>query len=136
MLEDGVTLGGNAAIHQFCRLGRLSMVSGAIAIVQDIPPFCTAYDSRQVESLNIVGLRRAGYRDHISALQEAFRILYLSRHTRTRAAELIEQELGDDPLCGELARFIRGSKRGITGYRDEQQPRTERTSPRIRVTRS
>ena len=130
VVEDKVMLGGNAALHQFCRLGRLCMLSGVIAIVQDIPPFCTAYEIRQVESLNIVGLRRAGYRDHIPALQEAFRILYLSRHTRTRAVELIEQQLGHDPLCAELARFVRGSKRGITGYREErEQPRSQRSSP-------
>jgi UDP-N-acetylglucosamine acyltransferase len=130
VLEDNVVLGGNAAIHQFCRIGRLAMISGLVAIAQDVPPFCTAYDFRQVESLNLVGLRRAGYRQHIPALQEAFRILYLSRHTRTRAVELIEANLGHDPLCAEFVRFLRATKRGITGYRDEhEQPVPPRPTP-------
>ncbi len=71
-LFDGVILGGNAVIHQFCRLGRLSIMSGAVGVVQDVPPFCTVYEMREVGSLNIVGLRRAGYRDSIPKLKRSF----------------------------------------------------------------
>ena len=114
-VEDNVTLGGNAVVHQYCRLGRLSMMSGGIGIVQDLPPFCTVYEMRRVGSLNIVGLRRAGYRRHVAPLQEAFRILYQERHTRPRAMEIIMERVGEDPLCAELIHFVKGTRRGITG---------------------
>ena len=116
ILEDAVTLGGNAGVHQFCRLGRLSILAGARAISQDLPPFCTCYQVGGVASLNIVGLRRAGLRDHIRPLTEAFRILYRRRLPAPKAIEMIEGKLGDDPLCMELVRFCRDSKRGLEEY--------------------
>lgn len=118
---DNVTLGGNCGVHQFCRIGRLAMVSGVIAVTQDVPPFCIAYDTRIVGSLNIVGLRRAGYREHIPNLKRAFEILYQSRHTLPNAAKRIEKELSGDPLCLEFAEFVQTSKRGITWYKPSDE---------------
>lgn len=115
-IESSAITGGNAVVHQFCRLGRLSMLSGLAGLGQDLPPFCTAYVTRSVGSLNVVGLRRAGYRDHIPHLKRAFEILYLSRHTTPIAADLIERELGSDPFCAELVAFVRSTRRGITPY--------------------
>lgn len=115
-VEPNAVLGGNATVHQFCRLGRMSMLSGVAGLVQDLPPFCVAYSTRSVGSLNIVGLRRAGYRNHIPNLKRAFEVLYLSRHTIPIAADHIERELGADPLCAELVAFVRSTRRGITPY--------------------
>lgn len=115
-LHDGAILGGNAAVQQFCRIGRLAMLSGVTGITRDLPPFCICYKSRAVGSLNLVGLRRAGLRQHIQPLKEAFDILYRQRHSMPVAVRLIEQRLGDDPLCQELARFVRSSKRGIVAH--------------------
>jgi UDP-N-acetylglucosamine acyltransferase len=115
-LADGVTIGGCGVVHQFCRLGRLSMLSGVAGLVQDLPPFCVSYTTRTVESLNIVGLRRAGFRESIPPLKRAFEILYRSRHTLPIAADAIEREVGDDSLCREFISFIRSSRRGITPY--------------------
>jgi len=117
-IADSVTLGGNAVVHQFCRVGRLAMLSGVMGITQDLPPFCTVYQTRYVSSLNIVGLRRAGYRDSIRPLKKAFEILYRSHHANGSAVARIEAELGDDPLCLELAHFVRGTRRGICTYLD------------------
>ena len=115
-VQDRVTLGGNAAVHQFCRVGRLAMISGVMGISQDMPPFCVCYVSRTVGSLNVVGLRRAGLRDHIKPLQRAFDMLYRHGHTNDQAAASMERELCSDPLCAELARFVRETERGITPY--------------------
>src|SRR5207253_181466 len=38
-LEDNVYLSGNCAVHQFVRMGRLSLLSGTSATTKDIPPF-------------------------------------------------------------------------------------------------
>ncbi|MEX0774221.1 MAG: acyl-ACP--UDP-N-acetylglucosamine O-acyltransferase [Phycisphaeraceae bacterium] len=122
-VQNNVTMGGNAAVHQFCRIGRLSMLSGVIAIVQDLPPFCVAYNTRSVGSLNIIGLRRAGYRDHVKPLQKAFEIFFRQNHVRTYAVDLIRKQLGDDPLCLEFADFVATpSPRGVTGYRSTDVP--------------
>lgn len=116
-IGDNVTFGGNSAVHQFCRVGRLVMMSGVVAVTQDVPPFCIVYDMRSVGSLNIVGLRRNGFRDHIKPLKQAFDILYKQKLPNRAAADRIDDRLGDDPLCREFAEFIRTTQRGICPYR-------------------
>jgi acyl-[acyl carrier protein]--UDP-N-acetylglucosamine O-acyltransferase len=69
-----------------------------------------------VNALNIVGLRRAGHRDSIAPLKRAFDIVFKSGLANQAAAKRILDELGDDPLCVELAEFIVGTKRGITAF--------------------
>lgn len=115
-VADRAFIGGNAAVHQFVRIGRLAMIGGIAASHLDVPPFCVIHETREVGSLNLIGLRRAGLRDHIEALKEAFRITFREHHTTPRAAALIEERLGDDALCMEWAAFLRGTKRGIAHY--------------------
>lgn len=115
-IGDHVTLGGNAVIQQFCRVGRLAMLSGAMGITRDLPPFCMVYNSRRISSLNVVGLRRAGYRDSIPALKQAFDLLFRSRLATSTAADQIRQQLADDALCLELAEFVQTSQIGICTY--------------------
>ncbi len=116
VIGDMVNLGGCAAVHQFCRMGRLSMISGLEGVVGDVPPFCVALTTRRVSMLNIVGLRRSGLRAHVKPLKKAFHILYQERLSNPGAVRRIRAELGDDPLCVELADFIASSRRGITPY--------------------
>jgi UDP-N-acetylglucosamine acyltransferase len=116
-IHNQVILGGSAGVHQFCRVGRLSMLSASMLIVQDLPPFCTCYNSREVGSLNLIGLRRAGLLAHIRPLHDAFVLLYRSNHTIPVALGLIEAQCGHDPLVRELLAFVRASKRGITRSR-------------------
>lgn len=113
---DKVILAGGAGVQQFCRVGRLSMLSGNEGITKDLPPFCIVHHTKRVGSLNVIGLRRNGYRDNIKPLQQAFDLIYKSGLTTPRAADQIEQDLGDDPLCTELAQFLRTAGRGITQY--------------------
>lgn len=115
-VQDSAILGGNSAVHQHCRVGRFAMLSGADAVSQDLPPFCVAYATKLVGSLNIIGLRRAGLGEHIRPLKKAFDIFYRSRLAKPTAIERILAECGDDPLCVEFVDFIRHSKRGITTY--------------------
>lgn len=121
-LADQVTLGGNAVIHQYCRIGRLAMLSGSMGVVQDLPPFCVTYNTRFIGSLNLVGLRRSNLRDHIKPMQRAFDIFFKQRHTVPVALELIDAELNGDPLVHEFTEFIRGTTRGITPYRRSDVP--------------
>ncbi|MFP4144982.1 MAG: acyl-ACP--UDP-N-acetylglucosamine O-acyltransferase [Phycisphaeraceae bacterium] len=114
-VADQVTMGGAGGVQQYCRVGRLAMVGGVLKLVQDMPPFCLARYTAEVAGLNIVGLRRAGYRDHIRPLRRAMNILYHGQHTNAEAADRINRELGDDPLCSEFAEFIRTTTRGISG---------------------
>jgi len=112
-IGDAVMLGGNSGIHQFARVGRLGLIAGGVGAPRDVPPFCVYHHTNRISGLNVVGLRRAGYRAHIKALQRAFELLFRSGLSNATAASRIERELGEDPLCLEFARFIPGTKRGI-----------------------
>ncbi|QDU34707.1 Acyl-[acyl-carrier-protein]--UDP-N-acetylglucosamine O-acyltransferase [Poriferisphaera corsica] len=112
-IADKVTIGGNGVIHQGVRIGTMAMISGGIGMTQDIPPYCIAYYMRTIGSLNMIGLRRGGYRDHIKPLQKAFDLVFKQGLPNKVAVAKIREELGDDPLCEEFAAFVEKTKRGI-----------------------
>ena len=117
-VANHVTIGGNTVIGDGVRIGRMAMLSGVITITKDIPPFCTAYLDETVGSLNLIGLRRAGLRQHIDGLRLAFQILYRSDLTPEQAVRQIETDpvLAANPLCTEITQFISESRLGITPY--------------------
>ena len=41
-VADHAIIGGLAAVHQFCRIGRHALTGGCSKIVQDVPPFMIA----------------------------------------------------------------------------------------------
>ncbi len=114
-LEDNAVLGGLTGIHQFVRLGRLSIVGGLSRVVQDIPPFstCVGYPAK-VYSLNYIGLKRANIPlETINRLKKAFKILFHSGLSKSHAFESIEKEVEPCPELEHLIFFAKTSKRGL-----------------------
>lgn len=112
-IADKVNIGGTGAVHQFCRVGRMSMISGTMGITRDLPPFVMVHQPIGSLSLNLIGLRRNGYTDHIPAIKKAFKILFRERHTNPVAVQLIRDTCDNDPLALEIADFVEQSQRGI-----------------------
>ncbi len=116
-LQDWAIIGGCAASHQFCTVGRHAMVGGMTKIRQDVPPFmlCDMYGSSQkVIGPNIVGLKRRGFSsDVIAALKEAFRFIYHSGLNRSQALERVENDVEQVAEVQELVQFYRQSSRGV-----------------------
>jgi UDP-N-acetylglucosamine acyltransferase len=87
-VDDGAFLGGGSTFHQFMHIGRLVIVQGSSAFGKDLPPFVVAAERNHVFSLNVVGLRRAGFsakeREEIKA---AFKLVYLSGLNISQALE-------------------------------------------------
>jgi UDP-N-acetylglucosamine acyltransferase len=118
IVGDRAFLSGNTTVHQFCRVGRLALLSGVSGTSKDIPPFWIMQGQNRVRSINLVGMRRAGMPSgEILAVRKAFRIIYLTRPTipLPEALSRIESEVGHVPAIRELLTFIRESKRGICG---------------------
>ncbi len=116
VVEDHVVVGGLAAVHQFCRLGRMALLGGCSKVVQDVPPFMLADGNpAETRTINKVGLERNGVSEEVqAALRHAYKILFREGLTITNALARIEQEL---PGCEELkhlVQFVRGSGRGIS----------------------
>ena len=60
-VEDRAVIGGLAAVHQFCKIGRSAMIGGQAHVNQDVPPFMiVSGQPAYVFGLNSVGLARAG----------------------------------------------------------------------------
>ncbi len=109
-------LSGGSGVHQFCRVGRLTLVGGQAAVIKDAPPFSIVSGSYPVlwRAPNTIGLRRAGFTsEQRTAIRHALARLFRSRlSTAEAAAELARS---DDPQVVEIARFVLESKRGVCG---------------------
>jgi len=114
-IEDRAVLGGLVAIHQFVRVGTLSIIGGCSKVVQDIPPYstCDGHPAK-VYGLNITGLERAGIsKETIAQLGAAFKILFNSGLAIKHALEKIQSEIGSSSEIANLINFITNSQRGI-----------------------
>jgi UDP-N-acetylglucosamine acyltransferase len=118
-LGDRGFVSGNCVVHQFVRIGRLSLLRGLSRTSRDVPPFCIMDGTHTVRAINLVGLRRAGFSPQtIRSLQEAFKALFLRRRNLRRALDEVEAT-PTSPEVRELVEFIRASKRGVCfGARD------------------
>ena len=126
ILYDNCILSGHSAVQQRARIGRLAMLSGLGSTSKDIPPFVLQQGYNCVTGLNTVGLRRAGMSNEaITALREAFRILYKEGRSQNTALDRIEADLGTVPEVKEFITFIRETTLGINPARSgERQRRT------------
>ena len=113
-VEDQAFISGGVVVHQYSKIGRLAMIGGNTRINSDVPPFFL-YAGHDVvaKGLNVVGLKRAGYKaSDLSVLKKAYQLLYRSGLKLEDALERIESEI-PTPETLHLVRFIRSSKRGI-----------------------
>lgn len=112
-IEDQAFISGGVVVHQFCRIGRLAMIGGNSKIVQDCLPFViTDGVPGRARGLNLVGLRRAGFKvRNIQKLKEGYRLLLRSGLPLEQGL----QRLADlhDPLVDHLIGFVGGSIRGF-----------------------
>ncbi len=113
-VADRAYISGLCVIHQFCRVGTLALMRGGSRTSRDVPPYCIMDGAHTVRTLNLVGLKRAGFSAaQITPLRQAFRILFLSRVNLRRAVARVEAEVPATPEVVHLLDFIRTSKRGV-----------------------
>lgn len=114
VIEDGAVIGGTAAIHQHCRVGRLVMFSGMAATSKDVPPFFTYMRTPAFAvGINRFGMKKAGLsQEVINEIFKAFKIIYQSGLTLPSIISKLEGLERFDEIK-ELTEFLRNSKRGI-----------------------
>lgn len=122
-IEDRVVIGGMAGIHQFCRVGTMSMVGGVSKVTKNVPPFLLVDGNpATVAGINFVGLRRGGVNADIRAeIKKAYKILYRSDLTITQAIDQIEQTLKGFSEIDHFVRFLRDVGRGICSGRNMKE---------------
>src|SRR3954463_10193669 len=79
-VESQAFISGGVVVHQFSKIGRLAMVGGNTRVNSDVPPFFLYSDFNiAAKGLNVVGLKRAGYKaSELTALKKAYYLLYRS----------------------------------------------------------
>ena len=115
IVEDFALVGGMTGVHQFCRIGKMSIVGGCSRIAQDVAPFMLVEGNpSETRTLNKVGLERNGVSAEAqAALKQAYRILFREGLTTANALARIEQEVPPLPEIQYLVQFVRTSERGI-----------------------
>ena len=113
-VADRAFISANCLLHQFIRVGTLVMMRGGARASRDLPPYANIDGTHIVKGVNLVGLRRAGFKaDRIAPLRQAFRILFGRRTNLKQALEQVEAEVLLTPEVTHLLEFIRASKRGV-----------------------
>ncbi len=89
-IEDKAIVGGSCAIHQFSRIGYLSMVGGMTGVLSDVIPFGLSLGNRNnLVGLNLIGLRRAKIsNEDIKILQKFYDIIFCNQNLRSNIDNL------------------------------------------------
>ncbi len=116
-VDDRAFISGGVMIHQFVRVGRLAMIGGNSKITQDVLPYMiTDGVPGHVRGLNVVGLKRAGFKaENLRVMKKAYQVLF-------RAGDSLEGAVSQlramrEETATHLADFISDSRRGF--HRDK-----------------
>jgi UDP-N-acetylglucosamine acyltransferase len=112
-VDDFVFVSGLVGMHQFIRVGKMSMVAALSRTGKDVPPFCTSLNDTII-SLNIVGMRRNGIKpDARTEIKRAVNILTDKSLSLNDAKEKLK-DLTQFPEIVEFREFVElEHKRGI-----------------------
>ncbi len=116
VVEDKAVIGGLVAIHQFCRIGEMSIIGGCSKVIQDIPPFMMADGHPAVvRGLNLVGLKRREIASESQKeIKQVFKTIYKSGANTSNALAEVKKQGFHSKEVEKLIEFISTSQRGIS----------------------
>jgi UDP-N-acetylglucosamine acyltransferase len=113
VVGDRAFISGNCLVHQFVRVGTLSLMQGGAAISKDLPPYTVARGDNHICGLNIVGLRRAGFSSlQRLELRRLYRWLFRTKLKFADALAAARAEFTSEP-ARVLLDFLATGKRGF-----------------------
>jgi len=111
---DRAFISAYCLVHQFVRVGELSLMRGLSGTSRDVPPYSIIDWQHTVRGVNVVGLKRAGFDERrIRKIREAFRILFRKGRNLSLAIKEIERTSEISTDLTALLAFIKSSKRGV-----------------------
>ena len=131
-IENAAILSGWVVVHHFATVGQHAFIGGASRVNQDAPPFMILQGMEgQVRGVNSVGLKRRGFKpEAITALKDAYRLVWRSGLPKPEALSEVEKSFGQFPEIRTLIEFLRGSDLGHMGRRREsRRPTPAPTAP-------
>lgn len=118
-IEDYAVISANSAVIQFSRVGESAFLAGMSGLVQDLAPFCWAhgYPARMMK-VNRIGMeRRSLSEDRIVAVEQAYRIIFRSKHRPEAAFAQVRSELPGSTEAERMVAFLEKSERGFARRR-------------------
>jgi UDP-N-acetylglucosamine acyltransferase len=114
-IDEWAIIGGLSGIHQFCKIGKHSILATHSRVVKDVPPFITAGNyPLKFEGLNLIGLQRRGFTaKQIKLINDVYDIIYKSKFNFGDAVKLVEEKFEHDEIVDNILNFIKSSERGI-----------------------
>ncbi len=111
-LEDDVVVGGNSAVQQFTRIGKLAMIGGMTGVLHDVIPYGLSIGNRNfLQGLNLIGLRRANFNNKdILGLIEAYKEIFSTKNLTDNLSKL-NGEFKENPLVKDIIEFITKDKK-------------------------
>jgi len=115
------TLSGFVGVHQFVRIGKLTMLGGLSKIVMDVPPFCLADGHpARLYGLNVVGLKRRGYsKEERDPIKKLYQILFERHGNLSELLESIQRDFAGEHVA-EITNFFSKGRRGVTRFIKEK----------------
>ena len=119
-MGDGVVVGGNVAVHQFCQVGRGALLSGSMGLNKDLPPFFMLTGGNVAGSIDLVGMRRSGMpHDQIDDVKWVYKTLYRRGLSYKQALAQLEERAAERPIVAEYLAFLGASQRGLCPARGD-----------------
>lgn len=114
-IEDRAVIGGLVAVHQFVRVGTLSIIGGCSKVNQDVPPYSMVDGNpAKLYGINAVGLRRAGLNEATRIeIKRAMRILCQTEISLPHAISEIKKNNIASKELNRVIDFLQTSQRGI-----------------------
>jgi UDP-N-acetylglucosamine acyltransferase len=106
---DWAIMGGFSNVHQFCKIGAHAMVGMSTSLTQDVPPYVIlSGNPAQAHGINSEGLKRRGFsREAITAVRNAYKVLYKSGLTLEEAKAALEAQEQSEPEFAVEIKLIR-----------------------------
>lgn len=124
IIGDNVAMMGGVGVHHKVTIGDYAYIGGYSRIHHDVPPFVKVDGADQIRGLNVVGLRRAGFKEEdIEALETATRKLFYNREMPfSRVMSEYESLNGINPHVEKMIEFLRRRDQGRNGrYQDARK---------------
>ena len=108
-IGDCAIIGGLSAVHQFVRIGHNAIIGGMTGVERDVIPFGAVKGERgHLYDVNVLGLKRANFsRDEISAIREAYQIIFFGKKVLTENLDNAERKFQRFDGVKEIVNFMR-----------------------------
>lgn len=114
-VEDKAFISAYCPVHQFCKIGAVSMLGLSSPIEKDVPPYMLgAGNPFTIFGINKIGLERAGVpQEGIKSIKELHKIVFRSGLNTAQAIEKVKSSLPMNEWVKHFCEFTENSKRGI-----------------------